>query len=106
MKTKFILLFLLCLAMAACRKAPGGQTATREGDTIRLKYAQKLTIVKHKEYTEVKLSDPWNIGKTLHTPSCRDRCLRAPSYGHPSGGRLSPPAYIADWSTSSDSAMR
>ena len=67
MKTKFILLFLLCLAMAACRKAPGGQTATREGDTIRLKYAQKLTIVKHKEYTEVKLSDPWNIGKTLHT---------------------------------------
>jgi iron complex transport system substrate-binding protein len=67
MKTKTILLFLLCLAMAACRKAPGGQTATHEGDTIRLKYAQKLTIVKHKEYTEVKLSDPWNIGKTLHT---------------------------------------
>ena len=67
MKTKFTLLFLLCLAMAACRKAPGGQTATHEGDTIRLKYAQKLTIVRHKEYTEVKLSDPWNIGKTLHT---------------------------------------
>ena len=67
MKTKTILLFLLCLAMAACRKAPGGQTATHEGDTIQLKYAQKLTIVRHKEYTEVKLSDPWNIGKTLHT---------------------------------------
>ncbi len=33
---------------------------------MRLKYAEKLTIVKHEGFTEVLLADPWNTGKTLH----------------------------------------
>ena len=67
MKIKVIFLLLLGITLGACRHEPRNLSGTHEGDTIPLKYAQKLTIVKHKEYTEVKLSDPWNIGKTLHT---------------------------------------
>lgn len=36
-------------------------------DTVRLKYASNLSIIKHSGYTEVRLADPWNEGKTLHT---------------------------------------
>lgn len=38
-----------------------------EGDTIALKYAELLTMVKYDGYTMVTLSDPWHKGKTLHT---------------------------------------
>ena len=45
----------------------GRQASTRdEGDTVRLRYAKNLTIVRHDGYTEVSLKDPWNQGKTLH----------------------------------------
>lgn len=45
----------------------GRQASTRdEGDTVRLRYAKNLTIVRHDGYTEVSLKDPWNKGKTLH----------------------------------------
>ena len=37
------------------------------GDTLKLKYSQLLTIVKHERYVQVKVADPWNKGKTLHT---------------------------------------
>lgn len=37
------------------------------GDTIQLKYAQRLTMVKHgEEYTEVILANPWKEGTLLH----------------------------------------
>ena len=37
------------------------------GDTIPLKYAQHLTMVKHgEEYTEVILANPWKEGTLLH----------------------------------------
>ena len=45
----------------------GRQASTRdEGDTVHLRYAKNLTIVRHDGYTEVSLKDPWNQGKTLH----------------------------------------
>jgi len=37
------------------------------GDTLRLKYAGRITMVRHKGYTVVTLADPWNTGRTLHT---------------------------------------
>lgn len=61
----FLLLpFLLFAAFSCQRKANG---AAEGGDTIKLKYAEHLNIVKHKDFTLVTLSDPWNKGKILHT---------------------------------------
>ena len=37
-----------------------------EGDTIHLKYAQLLHIVKYDDYTIVSIDNPWKKGKTLH----------------------------------------
>ena len=54
--------------LAVCCSCRDSRTAvaTDQGDTLRLKYAEKLTIVKHEGFTEVLLADPWNTGKTLH----------------------------------------
>ena len=61
-------ILLLCLAFCfmACNngKKAGDTTA---GDTLRMKYAEHIEMVRHRDYTVVKLSDPWNLGKTLHT---------------------------------------
>lgn len=64
-KLNYALCFVLCALFLSC----GTRTAHTEagGDTLRLKYAQLLTIVKCKGYTQVKVADPWHTGKTLHT---------------------------------------
>lgn len=52
--------------MSSC----GGGTKSSshgDGDTVSLKYAELLTIVKYKDYTVASLADPWHKGKTLHT---------------------------------------
>lgn len=36
------------------------------GDTVRMKYAENITIVKYSDQTVVELKDPWNKGKVLH----------------------------------------
>lgn len=61
-------LFIL-LAVALLTACGGHPTATGggEGDTLSLRYAERITIVRHKEYTQVALADPWNRGKTLHS---------------------------------------
>ena len=38
-----------------------------QSDTLALKYASRINIVKGDGYTVVKLADPWNTGHTLHT---------------------------------------
>jgi len=66
---KFSNIFFILFAAAiitAC--SGGGNRSTRyDGDTLKLKYAENLTIVRYDEYTTVQLADPWNKGKTLHT---------------------------------------
>ena len=57
------LLFLL----AACRRGGTQQADATQGDTLRLKYAQLLTIVEYDGYTEVSVADPWHQGRVLHT---------------------------------------
>ena len=61
-----ILLFCLAFCLMACNngKKAGNTTA---GDTLRMKYAEHIEMVRHGTCTVVKLSDPWNLGKTLHT---------------------------------------
>lgn len=57
---------LVALLFVACQ---GGKTASGEGgDTLRMKYAELLTIVKHNDgaYTEAIIENPWKKGTTLH----------------------------------------
>ena len=84
MKKLYILLCgaTVALLMAACQ---GGKTAAADaeaGDTLKMKYAKLLTIVKHGEkgdasldkdaedadyqYAEVNVANPWKAGTLLH----------------------------------------
>lgn len=62
------ILMISSLGLLSCQ---GGKTAAgmeEGGDTLRMKYAQLLTIVSHDEqgYTEVKVHNPWKEGTELH----------------------------------------
>lgn len=57
---------LVVLLVVACQ---GGKTASGEGgDTLQMKYAELLTIVKHNDgaYTEAIIENPWKKGTTLY----------------------------------------
>lgn len=57
---------LVVLLVVACQ---GSKTASGEGgDTLQMKYAELLTIVKHNDgaYTEAIIENPWKKGTTLH----------------------------------------
>ena len=56
--------------MTALLVSCGGRqtTASQEaGDTVVFKYATQLSIVRHKDYTEVLVKNPWKEGKILHS---------------------------------------
>ena len=62
---KHIIIILLTALLVSCRDRR--TTASQEtGDTVVFKYATQLTIVRHQDYTEVTLKNPWKKGKTLH----------------------------------------
>ena len=74
MRTRYLLWALLALAITSCQ---GGKTAAGDGDggdTVKMKYAQLLTIVKHGgeyaehdgEYADVTIANPWKEGTLLH----------------------------------------
>ena len=55
--------------MTALLVSCGGRqtTASQEaGDTVVFKYATQLNIVRHEDYTEVEVKNPWKEGKILH----------------------------------------
>lgn len=60
-----MLWFVLSLSLSSCQG--GKQSAVwDEGDTIRLKYAQLLTMAEHEGFTEVNVGNPWKKGTILH----------------------------------------
>lgn len=81
MKTRYLLWALLALAITSCQ---GGKTTAGDGDggdTVKMKYAQLLTIVKHGGehaehdggyvehdggYAEVTIANPWKEETLLH----------------------------------------
>lgn len=65
-KAIILLIALVPLFLCAC-KGDGTKATLSGGDTVRLEYAKRLTIVKYDGYTVATLHDPWNEGKTLHT---------------------------------------
>lgn len=61
----FYIFTIAIVALSSCgRKSDSGAQA--DGDTLRLKYARQLTIVRYPHYTVVSVADPWHEGKTLH----------------------------------------
>lgn len=60
-----VLLFLLPMLVGACR---GGKTlhADDVGDTIAMRYAENIVIVKYADYVLVTLRNPWHAGRELH----------------------------------------
>lgn len=61
-------LFIVVIVAAALCSCKGGSTLSsqEQGDTIKMNYAQLLTIVRYDDRTEVEIADPWNKGKVLH----------------------------------------
>lgn len=66
---KLLLKYIVVLATALMSSCTGKTTAGHEdtGDSIVMKYAEHIKIVKHTDYTTVMLTDPWNTDKILHT---------------------------------------
>ncbi len=62
---KYIII-IMCFLLSACTGGKQNSVlGSAEGDTLTMKYAKNLCIVKHDGYTEVVLADPWNEGKVL-----------------------------------------
>lgn len=62
-----MLVFWLVLSFSLSSCQSGKQFAAwDEGDTIRLQYAQLLTMVEHEGFTEVNVGNPWKKGTVLH----------------------------------------
>lgn len=54
--------------LSACGGSGNTKAGMPEGgDTLRLAYAHYLTVVKHKEFTQVTIRNPWDSARILHT---------------------------------------
>lgn len=56
----------LCTFFTACRESRP-QVSTVDGDTLALRYAEHLTMIEYKEYTEIQIHNPWDKGRLLQT---------------------------------------
>lgn len=61
------------LLLSACGGGSKTSSLQADGDTIRLKYASLMQIVKHADYTTVTIRNPWDTLKVLHTYLLADR---------------------------------
>jgi len=55
--------FLSCMTSCA---GNGHDSSVATADTLQMKYAEHLTVVKYHDYTVVTLSNPWKKGEMLH----------------------------------------
>jgi iron complex transport system substrate-binding protein len=65
-KHLFVLTFISALLLCSCGAGRTNSVGVNSGDTVKLKYARLLTIVKHDHFSEVLVADPWHKGNTLH----------------------------------------
>lgn len=54
------------LLLASCTTGGGG-AGKADADTVRMSYAEHITMVRHSGYTVVTMKDPWHKGQTLQT---------------------------------------
>jgi len=57
----------IVLLLTACGGGRKASSVSLQGDTIPLKYAENLTLVKGEGYTEARLRNPWDTTALLHT---------------------------------------
>jgi iron complex transport system substrate-binding protein len=73
----YLLIGIICLLLVIVFRGSnlGGQSSVLEGavDSVTLKYAKNLEIKQYKQYTVVRMRDPWNTEKTLKTYVLVDR---------------------------------
>ena len=60
-------LFTACVTILASCSGRIGRLAGEGGDTLRLRYAERLSIVDCGDYTVATIANPWKPGQTLHT---------------------------------------
>lgn len=69
---------IMVLLLSAC----GGRSKTSSiqegGDTLKMKYATNLSVVKFSDYTLVAVRNPWDTLKTLHTYLLTDKTRPVP----------------------------
>lgn len=66
MRRFLIYIFIAVPFLFAC-KGIKTNTENQEGDTLFFRYAKNISVIKYRDYTLVRLADPWHEGKTLHT---------------------------------------
>ena len=66
MKNKAIYIVVLLCLLCSCRHL-NQVPADGQGDTLRMKYAEHITIVRCEGYTKVVMQNPWKAGEVLHT---------------------------------------
>ena len=76
------------LLLSACGGGSKTSSVQEEGDTLKMRYATNLSVVKFPDYTMVSIRNPWDTLKTLHTYLLTDKinrfrriCRRGLSYG-------------------------
>jgi iron complex transport system substrate-binding protein len=55
------------LTLAACSGGGKAVAFSSDADTIRLRYADNLLLLRHDGWTEARLRNPWDTTRTLHT---------------------------------------
>ena len=90
---KQTLLSALIVTLVLLSSACGGRSKTSSvngaaSDTLVFKYAENITVVRHAEYIEVALRNPWDTLKTLHTYYLVNK--HQPTPDHLSEGTLVP----------------
>lgn len=66
MKYLNLTIIILACLLTSCKQSSTDHT-TEEGDTIKLDYAELLTLTDHEDYILAQIHDPWNEGNILHT---------------------------------------
>lgn len=64
---KYLLIYLqivLTVLLSSCHSQTN--RLQEEGDTVCFRYAEYITVVRHQDYTEVTLANPWKPNKMLH----------------------------------------
>lgn len=72
--------FLSGFALFTACRSTHSKASFGSGDTVTMKYARLLTIVKHAGYTVVTVANPWKEGQTLHTYILVDRHRTLPAH--------------------------
>lgn len=74
------ILWIAVLLLSACQPKGNTQSTRENGDTLQLKYAEYLHIIRYKDYTKVVLTNPWNKDKLLGTYLLTDRNKPRPAH--------------------------